>query len=127
MDQENNKGKKYDLAERTSVFSENLIEFCRSLETNRIDQTIIVQLVRSGTSIGANYMEATNGSSKKDFINKINICKKESQETKYWLRLVLKLCPDKKQKINILSTEVYELLLIFQKIISSSKLDKIEN
>ncbi|OGE81789.1 MAG: hypothetical protein A3H72_02835 [Candidatus Doudnabacteria bacterium RIFCSPLOWO2_02_FULL_48_8] len=127
MDQENNKGKKYDLAERTSVFSENLIEFCRSLETNRIDQTIIVQLVRSGTSIGANYMEATNGSSKKDFINKINICKKESQETKYWLRLVLKLCPDKKQKINILSTEVYELLLIFQKIISSSKRDKIEN
>lgn len=122
MDQ---KSKIYDLGERTSVFSERLIEFLKRIETIKASQIIITQLIKSGTSMGANYMEAKNGSSKKDFINKINICKKEAQETEYWLRLLKKYYPQHLDQINSLSKETHELLLIFQKIISSSKVLKI--
>jgi four helix bundle protein len=69
-------------------------------------------------------MEATNGSSKKDFKNKIYICKKEAQETEYWLRLMLNCYPLKKSEIDLLSAEVHELLLIFQKTISTLQVVK---
>jgi four helix bundle protein len=80
--------KKYDLEERTAKFAENVISFCRSVRQDFILKPLILQLVRSGTSIGANYCESNNASSKKDFRNKIFICKKEVQETKYWLQLI---------------------------------------
>jgi len=89
-------------------------------------QTILNQLLRSATSIGANYMEARNGSSKKDFINKLYICKKEAQETEYWLRMTLKCIPAMKDQILVLSREAHELLLIFQKIISTSKINNLK-
>lgn len=116
----------YDLSERTSVFAENIVDFSKSLESDRISQPIIQQLIRAGTSIGANYMEAKNGSSKKDFKNKIHICKKEAQDTEYWLRLVLKCYPIKKEEILSYSKEVHELLLIFQRIISTLQIVRIE-
>lgn len=125
MDQLENK--KYDLAERTSVFAENLIEFSKSLEVNKIAQVIILQLVRSGTSMGANYMEATNGSSKKDFVNKIYICKKEAQETKHWLRMLATCRPDRRDDLRKLWKEVQELTLIFQKITSTLRSKVTEN
>ena len=78
---------------------------------------IIDQLVRSGTSIGANYMEAINASSKKDFKNKLIISKKEAQETKYWLTL-LKECIDNSEIVT-LEKECHELNLIFQKSINT--------
>ena len=80
----------YDLEERTAKFSENIISFCKKLPQDTITKPIIGQLVKSGTSIGANYMEANGASSKKDFKNKIFICKKECRETKYWLRILAK-------------------------------------
>ena len=80
---------------------------------------MLIQLVRSASSIGANYAEANNAGSKKDFRNKIYICKKESQETKYWLK-VLKATLDTAE-LDILSQESHELNLIFQKIASSTK------
>lgn len=73
---------KYDLEERTSKFGENIIIFCKCLNKNVVSIPIISQIIRSGTSIGANYCEANNASSRKDFQNKIFICKKEAQETK---------------------------------------------
>lgn len=79
---------KYDLEERTTVFSEKIIEFCKKIPKNTINLPVIDQLIRSGTSIGANYMEANGASSKRDFKNKIFICKKEARETKYWLRIL---------------------------------------
>ena len=79
---------KYDLEERTTVFSEKIIELCKKISKNTITIPIIDQLIRSGTSIGANYTEANGASSRKDFKNKIYICKKEAMETKYWLRLL---------------------------------------
>jgi four helix bundle protein len=110
---------KFDLAERTTVFSEQLIKVCQSLVENAINKPIINQLIRSGTSIGANYSEANNASSKKDFQNKIFICKKESQETKYWLRILAGCSPDKLSELRVLWKEVHELTMIFQKIINS--------
>lgn len=111
----------YDLEERTAKFGENIIEFCRSLEQDVIIKPIISQLIRSGTSVGANYMEANAASSKKDFKNKIHICKKEAQETKHWLRMAAKCLPKRKEEIRKVWRECQELTLIFQKITSSLK------
>ncbi len=112
---------KYDLEERTAVFGENVIEFCKVIKQDAINKPIISQLVRSATSIGANYMEANSASSKKDFKNKIFICKKEAQETKHWLRMITKCVPEKREEAVKLWKEVQELTLIFGKIISKLK------
>lgn len=109
----------YDLEERTAKFGENIIDFCKLIKQDIITKPIINQLIRSGTSIGANYMEANGASSKKDFRNKIYICKKETQETKHWLRMISRSVPDKKEKARIIWMETQELTLIFQKIINS--------
>lgn len=106
----------YDLEERTAKFGEKIILFCRSLQENTISKPLILQLVRSATSIGANYMEANGASSRKDFKNKIFICKKEAQETKHWLRMLASCFPDRKAELTIYWKECQELTLIFQKI-----------
>jgi len=110
---------KYDLEERTAKFGEDIINCCKNIIPDVITKPIISQLVRSSTSIGANYMEANGASSKKDFANKIFICKKESQETKHWLRMLVNCIPQKKEAISSLWKEAQELTLIFQKITSS--------
>lgn len=117
MDQKPNK---YPLENRTAEFSRRIIRFCKSLKQDSISRPIIDQLMRSGTSIGANYMEANNASSKKDFRNKIFICKKEAQETKYWLAMAKEVTDT--ENIKFLSQEAQELTMIFQSIVS--KIDK---
>jgi four helix bundle protein len=111
----------YDLEERTAKFGESAIRFCRSVKRDVITTPLISQLVRSATSVGANYMEANGASSKKDFRNKIFICKKEVQETKHWLRMMAESAPELKEESRKLWKEAHELTLIFQKIGSSSK------
>lgn len=111
----------YDLEERTAKFGEEIIDFCKSIKQDVITKPIISQLIRSATSIGANYMEANAASSRKDFRNKIFICKKETQETKHWLRMIAKCAPERKEEIKKLWEECQELTLIFQKITSSLK------
>lgn len=113
------KQKSYDLEDRTLRFSKEVIKYCSGIKYSPITSPMISQLIRSATSIGANYCEANNASSKKDFRNKIYICKKECQETKYWLTLLEQCDPSKKDIINSLRQECHELTLIFQKIISS--------
>ena len=110
---------KYDLEERTAIFGENIIGFCKTLNQNAISKPIIVQLIRSSTSIGANYMEANGASSKADFRNKIHICRKEAQETKHWLRMLIKCFPNRKGEIDLYWKESQELTLIFSKITST--------
>lgn len=112
---------KYDLEERTAKFGEEIIRFCQNLKQDSVRKPIITQLIRAGTSIGANYMEANSASSKKDFKNKIYICKKESQETKHWLRMVAVCERGRKEELRKLWRETQELTLIFGKIISSIK------
>lgn len=116
--------KKYDLEERTSKYGENMIRFCQKLREGTISKPIISQVVRSSTSVGANYMEANGACSKKDFTNKIYICKKESQETKHWLRMLVNCYPEKRDEIKTLWQESQELVMIFQKICSSLKMKK---
>ena len=122
----NLQNKKYDLEERTSVFAQNIIKLVKMLHISPINKRIIEQIVGSGGSIGANYCEANETESKKDFIHKIGICKKEIKETRHWLKLLSTSNPEIKNQIKDLNNECSELLLIFSKIISSSK-KKIEN
>lgn len=112
--------KVYDLEERTTIFAENIILLCKKASKATIAISISDQLVRSGTSIGANYQEANGASSKKDFRNKIYICKKEAKETMYWLRLLAKALDELKEDCKVLWREARELTLIFSKIAASS-------
>lgn len=111
---------KYDLEERTAKFGVEVIRLCKKAPKNPVTNPIVVQLVRSGTSIGANYSEANGASSKKDFRNKIFICKKEAIETKYWLRMLSEADESVKELCRILWKEAQELTLIFSKIAKSS-------
>ena len=107
---------KYDLEDRTAKFGENIIDFARSVKPDYINKPIITQLIRSGTSIGANYMEANGAESKKDFLHKMSICKKESKESMHFLRMVAKSNPEITQQARNLWCEVHELTLIFGSI-----------
>ncbi|MBU4579740.1 four helix bundle protein [Patescibacteria group bacterium] len=115
-----NPKQKYDLEERTAEFAERIIDFSKKLPQNRITKSLINQIVRSGTSIGANYSEADEANSKKDFINKIAIAKKETKETKYWLRLIAYTLPEFKDEARELWKEAQELNLILAAIIRNS-------
>jgi len=113
--------KQYDLAERTAKFGEAIIEFCQSLPDKPVNRPLISQAVRSGTSIGSNYMEADGAESKKDFRHKISISKKESKETLHWLRMLATANPERKADCRNLWQEAHEFTLIFSSIINNSK------
>ena len=108
---------KYDLEERTAKFGETIIDFLKNIPDSTINKPLISQLLRSATSVGANYMEADAASSKKDFRHKISLCKKESKETLHWLRMVVKANPSKKEQARSLWKESKELVLIFSSIL----------
>jgi four helix bundle protein len=118
---ENSNEKVYDLEERTAKFGEDIINFAKGLEKNIITRPLIIQVVRSGTSIGGNYVEADGAESKKDFKHKISLCKKESKETKHWLRMIGCALPSSKEAGRILWQEAQELTLIFSSIIKGKK------
>ncbi|MEK7664125.1 MAG: four helix bundle protein [Patescibacteria group bacterium] len=107
---------KYNLEERTAKFGEDVINFSKIIPINLITQRIIPQLVASGTSIGSNYCEADDAESSKDFKHKIGICKKETRETKHWLRMIAVAIPELKEKARNLWQEAKELHLIFNSI-----------
>ena len=113
--------KQFDLEERTAKFGESIIEFVQRLSKNSINNPLVNQIVRSGTSVGANYMEADEAESKKDFNHKIAIYKKEAKETMYWLRIMARANPDKKEECRKLWEENHELVLIFSAIIRPKK------
>ncbi len=108
---------KYDLAERTSKFGGCVIIFAKSIRESNINRPVINQLVRSATSIGANYMEADCAESKRDFNHKIGICKKEAKETTHWLHMLAVAEPNISEKCRELWKEAHELTLIFSAIV----------
>lgn len=110
----------FDLEERTAKFAEDIIDLCKSIKITPLNMKIISQLIGSGGSIGANYCEASEAESKKDFRHKMVIAKKEIKETKHWLRLLARTNPEKKGTIKKLWQEAQELLLIFSKSINTS-------
>lgn len=115
--------KEYDLEERTTKFSEQIIGFFKKSPKDIITIPIINQSIRSGTSIGANYCEANGACSKKDFHNKICTCKKEAKETMYWLRLLTGALDEisLKEECQILWKESKEFAMIFTTIATKSK------
>jgi len=108
------------LGNRIFDFAVNVIEFCRTLNYSVENKIIINQLIRSATSIGANYEEAQGGSSKADFRNKLKISLKEARETNYWLR-IFKAIGIKHEKIDELIDESEQIKKILGKICSSSR------
>ena len=116
--------KRFDLEERTAKFGENIIEFAKKILKNPITLPLITQLVKAGTSVGANYSEADCAESKRDFEHKIGICKKESKESKHWLRMIAKAVPKLKDEAKILWKEANELNLIFSSIVIKSRKKK---
>jgi four helix bundle protein len=112
---------KYDLEERTAKFGEDVIDFLKTIKITEINRSLISQVIRSSTSIGANYGEADSAVSKKDFKNKIGFCRKESKETKHWLRMLARSNPEKADTCRKLWKEAHEFVLIFSKIFNSGK------
>ncbi|MEI8349013.1 MAG: four helix bundle protein [Candidatus Omnitrophota bacterium] len=112
---------KYDLRERTAKFGENVINFAKRIPESTINRPLISQLVRAATSVGANYCEADDATTKKDFLYRIAVCRKESKESKHWLRMVTMAIPALKDEANLLSNEAQELNLIFSAIINKGK------
>ena len=116
--------KKYDLEERTAKFGENIIEFAKKVPKSVITIPLISQLVRAGTSVGSNYCEADCAESRKDFEHKLGISKKESKESKHWLRMIAKAVEELKEEAKKLWKEANELNLIFVSIIKKSRANK---
>ncbi|MDR3642146.1 MAG: four helix bundle protein [Candidatus Doudnabacteria bacterium] len=106
----------YDLEERTAKFGEEIIRFCQKLPKNDVTRPIVNQLVKCGTSVGANYCEADDAESKADFKHKIGICKKEARECKHFLRMAVVAVPEMAEEAGKLWTEAKELNLILNSI-----------
>lgn len=122
MKNQTTNNKKYDLEEPTAVFAENIIDLMKKLPNDSINKRMIEQLVGTGGSMGANYCEANEAKSKKDFIHKVGICKKETKETKHWLRLLARANSEYAEEFRTLWKECQELLLIFSAIIAKAKI-----
>jgi four helix bundle protein len=104
-----------ELEDRCLAFSIDVVNYVKA---SKMHKAIADQLLRSATSVGANYTEANNASSKKDFRNKIYIAKKEASETRYWLK-VIKNTEPKNEQVDQLIDEISQLILIFQKIVNT--------
>jgi four helix bundle protein len=110
------KNRVYDLEERTARFGEAVIDFAKIIPQNPITNRLISQLVGAGTSVGANYVEADDSVSKKDFLKSIGTCRKEALETKHFLRMIARAVPALKLQARELWMEARELHLIFSRI-----------
>jgi four helix bundle protein len=110
--------KKYDLEERTARFGEAVIAFAKKVPVTPVTRPLIDQLVKAGTSVGANYCEADDAESKKALRNKICTCRKESRESKHWLRMIGSAHDAEELKVDArrLWVEAKELNLIFSAI-----------
>ena len=111
----------YDLEERTARFGEAIIDFAKKIPSGPLTDRIISQLVGAGTSVGANYDEADNAVSKKEFLKCIGTCKKEARESKHFLRMAARAVPELKSDARELWVEARALHLIFAKIWRSGK------
>ncbi len=108
--------KPFDLEERTAMFGEAVIDFAKKVPISPLTQRLADQLVGAGSSVGANYCEADDAVSKKDFRHKISICKKEARETKFFIRMIVRAVTDLREEAKPLWQEAKELHLIFAKI-----------
>lgn len=109
---------KYDLIERCTKYSIETINFSKNIKRDIISTPIISQLIRSVTSVGANYSEANDSYSKKDMIHRVYIVRKELKESKYWFNVVeSQINSEYIQQLDSLKKETDELIKIFSTII----------
>jgi four helix bundle protein len=111
----------YDLEERTARFGEAIIDFAKTIPQNPVTNRLISQLVGAGTSVGANYVEADDAVSKREFLKCIGTCKKEARESKHFLRMAARAVPELKSEARELWLEARALHLIFAKIWRSGR------
>lgn len=109
-------GQPRDLEERTARFGESAIRFCKKVPRNPINDRLIGQLTGASTSVGANYAEANEGVSKKDFRYSVSRAKKEAKESRFFLRMIAASEPDLAEEARRLYREANELLLILSSI-----------
>jgi len=115
--QSSKQGIVYDLEERTALFGESVIDFIKGLGPGPANRVLAHQLIRSATSVGANYLEADVASSKRDFKFKISLCRKEAKESRHWLRMIIKANASVADQATQLRQEALELVLIFSAIL----------
>lgn len=114
--------KHYDLEDRTLKFAKEVIHFVGMLPKTIANIEIMKQLIRSSGSVGANYIEANEALSKKDFAMRIKICRKEAKESRYWLRLIEVSKDDGVEKSRqLLFNEATELMKIFGSIVEKTR------
>ena len=118
----NRNSKPYDLEDRTLAYAKRVRAFVKKLPKTIANIEDIKQLVRASGSVGANYIEANESLSKKDFIMRIKICRKEAKESRYWLRLIdTNDEPEHETERKYLIKEASELMNIFGAILQKSK------
>ena len=111
----------YDLEDRTALFGEAIIDFAKTVPVSPVTNRLISQLVGASTSVGANYCEADDAVSTKDFRHKISICKKEAREAKFFVREMVRAVPELRVQAKPLWQEAKELHLIFASIYRGKK------
>lgn len=111
----------YDFEERTLEFSKRILKLARALPIHERNTVLVKQIVRSGTSVGANYREAGDALGDKDFLHRLRIARKESKETTYWLQLIQEENPDIARRCDTLVQESVELTKILSAMITSAK------
>lgn len=116
----------YDLEDRTLEYSKRIIRMIKSLPKNNINFKLADQIIRSGTSLGANYREANETETKKDFQFRLRICRKEAKETIYWIKLIIEANPELNERMQSLLSETFELLKIFASILEKCKNKSLE-
>ena len=119
--EQNDATRVYDLEERTARFGEMVIDFARTITQNPLTSRIISQLIGAATSVGANYVEADDAISKKEFLKSVGTCRKEARETKHFLRMAVRAVPELKPEAKKIWLEARELHLIFSKIWRNGK------
>jgi four helix bundle protein len=118
---DNNRNKPYNLEERTLEFAKDIINLCKKLSKDIINTKIVAQLIDASGSVGANYREANEKLSKKDFLHRMKITRKECKESTYWLELLKEADKSFIEEINNFIKESQELRNIFTSIINKSK------
>ncbi len=111
-----NTSRRYDLEERTLRFAQNTIKLCQLLPQHVVNRELVSQLVRASGSVGANYREANEALSKKDFGHRIKIARKEAKEAYYWLQLLEGANPSTSDETTRLLQEALELRKILSTI-----------
>ncbi len=109
-------GRTYDLVERTAVFGESIIDLASRVPQNPITKPLISQLVRAGTSVGANMAEADESGSTKEFAYRLSLCCRELRETKHWLRMIVKAEEQFRDRAKLCRAESDELTRILATI-----------